>query len=55
MDVSFILITLLVGAFATYFSGDKLASKVALFFGLSTFGVSLALLNQFNQGENINV
>jgi NADH-quinone oxidoreductase subunit M len=55
MDVSFILITLLVGAFATYFSGDKLASKVALFFGLAAFGVSLALLNQFNQGENINV
>ncbi len=55
MDVSFILITLLVGAFATYFSGDKLASKVALFFGLVAFGTSLALINQFNQGENINV
>jgi NADH-quinone oxidoreductase subunit M len=55
MDISYLLIILLVGAFATYFSGDKLASKVALFFGLFAFGVSLALLNQFNQGENINV
>ncbi len=55
MDISYLLIILLVGAFATYFSGDKLASKVALFFGLVAFGVSLALLNQFNQGENINV
>ena len=55
MDISYLLIILLVGAFATYFSGDKLASKVALFFGLAAFGVSLALLNQFNQGENINV
>ncbi len=55
MDISYLLIILLFGAFATYFSGDKLASKVALFFGLIAFGVSLALLNQFNQGENINV
>ncbi len=55
MDISYLLIILFVGAFATYFSGDKLASKVALFFGLAAFGVSLALLNQFNQGENINV
>ena len=55
MDVSLILITLLLGSFATYFSGDKLASKVALFFGLSAFGVTLALLNQYNQGENIHV
>ena len=55
MDISFLLIILLVGAFATYFSGNKLASKVALFFGLVAFGTSLVLLNQFNQGENINV
>ena len=55
MDISYLLIILLVGAFATYFSGDKLASRIALFFGLAAFGVSLALLNQFNQGENINV
>jgi NADH-quinone oxidoreductase subunit M len=34
MNVSLILIILLVGAFATYFAGDKLASKVALFLAL---------------------
>jgi NADH-quinone oxidoreductase subunit M len=37
MNVSLILIILLVGAFAT-FLGDKLASKVALFFGLAAAG-----------------
>ena len=54
MDISYLLIILLVGAFATYFSGDKFASKVALFFALAAFGVSLVLLNNFNLGENIN-
>ena len=55
MDISYLLIILLVGAIATFFAGDKLASKVALFFGLASFAISLVLLNQFNQGENINV
>ncbi|SDW02077.1 complex I subunit 4 family protein [Flavobacterium degerlachei] len=54
MNVSLILILLLVGAFATYISGDKVASKVALFFGLSALGCSLVLLNHFNSGENIS-
>ena len=54
MDISYLLIILLVGAFATYFSGDKFASKVALFFALAAFGVSLVLLNNYNLGENIN-
>jgi proton-translocating NADH-quinone oxidoreductase chain M len=54
MNVSLILIILLVGAFATYFAGDKLASKVALFFGLASFGCSIVLLNNFNLGENIS-
>jgi proton-translocating NADH-quinone oxidoreductase chain M len=54
MNVSLILIILLVGAFATYFAGDKLASKVALFFGLASLGCSIVLLNQFNLGENIS-
>ena len=53
MNVSLILILLLVGAFATYFSGDKLASKVALFFGLAALGCSIVLLNHYNLGENI--
>ncbi|HEX8269910.1 MAG TPA: NADH-quinone oxidoreductase subunit M [Flavobacterium sp.] len=54
MDVTYILIVLLVGAFATYFSGDKLASKVALFFGLASFAVSLVILNGYNSGESVN-
>ena len=55
MNVSLILIILLVGAFATYLAGDKLASKVALFFGLSALGCSFVLLNHFNVGENISL
>ena len=54
MNVSFILIILLVGAFATYLAGDKLASKVALFFGLAAAGASIVLLNHYNLGENIS-
>ena len=52
--VSLILIILLVGAFATYLAGDKLASKVALFFGLAAAGCSIVLLNHYNLGENIS-
>jgi proton-translocating NADH-quinone oxidoreductase chain M len=55
MNVSLILIILLVGALATYIAGDKLASKVALFFGLSALGCSIILLNHFNLGENISL
>ncbi|MBD0725715.1 NADH-quinone oxidoreductase subunit M [Flavobacterium sp. L1I52] len=54
MNVSLLLIILLVGAFATYFAGDKLASKVALLFSLVAFGISIALLNAYNAGENIS-
>ncbi|MDD2673644.1 MAG: NADH-quinone oxidoreductase subunit M [Flavobacterium sp.] len=53
MNVSLILIILLVGAFATFLAGDKLASKVALFFGLAAAGASIVLLNHYNLGENI--
>ena len=55
MNVSLILILLLVGAFATFLAGDKLASKVALFFSLAALGCSIVLLNHYNLGENINV
>ncbi|MGO4772733.1 NuoM family protein [Flavobacterium sp. W22_SRS_FK3] len=55
MNVSLILIILLIGAFVTYFAGDKLASKVALFFSLAAFGCSVVLLNHFCAGENISV
>ena len=54
MNVSLILIILLVGAFATFLAGDKLASKVALFFGLAAAGASVVLLNHYNLGENIS-
>lgn len=54
MNVSLLLILLFVGAFTTYFAGDKLASKVALFFGLVSLGCSIVLLNHYNLGENIN-
>ena len=54
MNVSLLLIILLVGAFATYFAGDKLASKVALLFSLVAFGISIALLNAYNVGANIS-
>lgn len=54
MNVSILLILLLVGAIATYFSGDKLASKFALFFSIVTFGFALNLLNRFNIGYDIS-
>ncbi len=54
MDVTYLLILLLVGAFATYFSGDKLASKVALLFGVGALGLSIYLLSLFNAGQNID-
>ena len=44
----------MLGAFATYLAGDKLASKVALFFGLVAAGASIVLLNHYNLGENIS-
>ena len=55
MNVTLILIILLVGAFATFLAGDKLASKVALFFSLAALGFSVILLNHFNAGENISL
>ena len=54
MNVTLILILLLVGSFATYLAGDKLASKVALFFSVLALGSSIVLLNHFNAGENIS-
>lgn len=54
MDVTTILILLLGGAIATYFSGDKLASKVALLFSLASLVLSLMLLGTFNVGGNIS-
>jgi NADH-quinone oxidoreductase subunit M len=54
MDVTTLLIILLVGAFATYFSGDKWASKVALLVGLTAFASAICLLSQYNLGNEIS-
>ena len=55
MDIAYLLLLLLVGSVATYFSGDKLASKVALFFGIAAFGYSIYLLNLFQSGSNLDI
>ncbi|QBZ97272.1 complex I subunit 4 family protein [Flavobacterium sangjuense] len=54
MDVTTILLLLLVGALVTYFSGDKLASKVALVFSLGTLAVTLYLLNSSAQLSDLS-
>lgn len=54
MDVTTLLIILLVGALATYLSGDKWAPKVALLFSLTVFASSICLLSQFNSGIEIS-
>ena len=55
MDVAYLLIILLIGAIATYFSGDKWAPKVALLFGLASFGATLELLCRYQCGNDINI
>ncbi|CAM3879836.1 NADH-quinone oxidoreductase subunit M [Flavobacterium branchiophilum] len=54
MNSTIILIILLVGALATFFAGNKLASKIALFFGVTSFVATLMLLDQFVAGQNID-
>jgi NADH-quinone oxidoreductase subunit M len=54
MDVTTILLLLLAGALITYFSGDKLAPKVALVFSLGSLAVTLNLLAVFTQGGNVS-
>ena len=54
MDVTTILILLLVGAIITYFSGDKLAPKMALVFSLGALALTLNLLVVYTQGGNIS-
>ncbi|SEP74264.1 complex I subunit 4 family protein [Flavobacterium urocaniciphilum] len=55
MNISIVLIVLLVGAIATYVSGNKLASKIALLTSIAAFGATLYALNAFNGGENLDV
>ena len=54
MDVTTILILLLAGAVVTYFSGDKLASKVALIFSLGSLAATLDLLSIYCNGGDIS-
>jgi len=55
MNVSLILIILLIGALATFLSGDKFASKVALLFSLAALGCASILVNHFLGGIDINL
>lgn len=50
MNVSFILILLLFGTFATYLAGDKLAKTVAIIFSLASVAGSIFIVNQHNAG-----
>jgi hypothetical protein len=54
MDSTHVLILLLAGSLATFISGDKLASKIALLFGVASFGFSCYLLSLFQSGQNID-
>ncbi|MCL9769615.1 NADH-quinone oxidoreductase subunit M [Flavobacterium sp. HXWNR69] len=55
MDVSILLLSLLIGAIVTYFSGDKLASKVALLFSLVSFMLSLNILYSYSNGNDVSL
>lgn len=55
MNISIVLIVLLVGAIATYLSGNKLASKIALLTSIAAFGVTVYALNAFVGGANLDV
>ena len=55
MDVSFILITLLFGAFATYFVGDKWASKAALIFSFAAFAATLYIIYRYSTGGVVSM
>jgi NADH-quinone oxidoreductase subunit M len=54
MDVTTLLIILLVGAFATYLSGDKLAPSVALLVCVTAFASACCLLSKYNLGTDIS-
>lgn len=54
MDVTTLLLVLLVGSVATFLSGDKLASKIALLFSVAAFGLSLYVLNLYCNGTDIS-
>ncbi len=52
MNVTILLLTLLVGALATFLSGKQAAAKVALLFGLVAFVETLVLICLHNSGTD---
>ncbi|TDS65228.1 complex I subunit 4 family protein [Myroides indicus] len=52
MNITILLLTLLIGALATYFSGKKSAAKVALSFAVIAFIETFVLICQHNSGFN---
>ena len=54
MDISFVLIILLFGAAATFFVGDKWASKAALIFSTAAFAASVYVGYLYYQGEIVS-
>ncbi len=54
MDISFVLIILLFGAAATYFVGDRWASKAALIFSTAAFAAAIYVTCLFSQGEPVS-
>lgn len=51
MNVSIILIILLIGAIATFFSGDKWASKIALLFSVAALAVTAYITYLYSNGH----
>lgn len=54
MNIAIILIIYLVGALVTFLSGNRLASKAALFFSIAAAVFSVALLLQYQAGGELN-
>jgi NADH-quinone oxidoreductase subunit M len=54
MNVTIVLIILLAGAFATYFAGNKWASKVAALFGIAAFAATVLVTYSYTQGEAVS-
>lgn len=54
MNVTIILLVLLVGSVATYLFGNKLASKVALFFSLIAVAFSFYILQLYTAGTSVS-
>jgi len=54
MDVSYLLLLLLAGTLLTYLSGDRLAGKVALIFGIASFALTLSFWNSLAAGTSLD-